>query len=247
MPLMSRDIPRSGGRSKTAPVLRGFSLLELIVVMSVAVILAGILLPSLSRVRESVKELVCSSNLRQIGISTHIYARDHKDSLPYSNVLQYADEPRDLMAAHVDDPDGWDGLGRLFGYGYCSAVDCFYCPSHNGEHALEQVRPSWHKPTGQMIFTNYHYAGHRDWESNRRRRLTEPDLVLATDGLRSVSDFNHSGGMNLLRADGAVRWWEDGQQLQLMMAVAGEGVAAGGGGGDEFRKIWGSIQSSARE
>jgi hypothetical protein len=183
----------------------------------------------------------------------HIYVRDHKEALPYSRVLdpsEWTADPRDLMAVHLEVADeydeGWDSLGLLYRHGYCGAVECFYCPSHNGEHALEDLRPAWDNPGGRRIYANYHYAGDRDWENTNERRRIEPDLVLATDGFRSLSDFNHSGGMNLLSADGAVRWWEDGLQLRLMMSAASQESAGGGGADDDFRQIWSNIQNSAR-
>lgn len=65
-----------------------------------------------------------------------------------------------------------------------------------------------------VIFTNFHYAGHRDWNNDRPRLLTEGhELVLTTDGLRTAKDFNHKSGMNVLRGDCSVRWRDDTDQL----------------------------------
>lgn len=56
---------------------KGFTLIELLVVVAIIALLISILLPSLSRARELAKRAVCSSNLRGIGQSQHIYANDN--------------------------------------------------------------------------------------------------------------------------------------------------------------------------
>jgi prepilin-type N-terminal cleavage/methylation domain-containing protein/prepilin-type processing-associated H-X9-DG protein len=56
---------------------RGFSLIELIVVVGIIAILIALLFPSLMRVRHQARTLVCLSNLRQIGLATVMYRNDH--------------------------------------------------------------------------------------------------------------------------------------------------------------------------
>lgn len=51
-----------------------FTLIDLLTVIAVIAILAGILIPALSSVRESAKEAECASNLRQIGVAMQLYA-----------------------------------------------------------------------------------------------------------------------------------------------------------------------------
>lgn len=48
--------------------IRGFSLIELLVVMGIVSILVGILMPTLSAARENARAVVCGNNMRQIGI-----------------------------------------------------------------------------------------------------------------------------------------------------------------------------------
>lgn len=56
----------------------GFSVLEVLVVMSIIGFLASILLPSLSSAREQARTVVCASNLQQILLANAFYAEDHK-------------------------------------------------------------------------------------------------------------------------------------------------------------------------
>ena len=67
---------------RSRPPGRGFTLIELMIVITIILVLAAILTPAVMTVRSRARKLHCITNLRQIGFAIHAYVEDHSDTLP---------------------------------------------------------------------------------------------------------------------------------------------------------------------
>lgn len=86
----------------------GFTLIEVLVVISIIALLVSILLPSLSKARHMAKGMACLSNLRQLSHGWHLYADDNRDvSVPG----RYAKAP-----GGKDAPANWYKIGNGLKY-----------------------------------------------------------------------------------------------------------------------------------
>ena len=178
--------------SETARPISAFTLIELLAVISIIALLAGMISPSLQRVRAKAETTVCLSNLRQIGTAVWLYIPDNGNKFPSIN---------NPWGEQIFTNEGATNLlGALAPYGITAKLlscpadlkskDSFYRKYTNSYEYLPFSSDEEAAPGSATI-----YRGTNTFEIPFRR------LTLAWDATNSHSD---GYGYNGLRADNTV-------------------------------------------
>lgn len=202
---------------------RAFTLVEILVVIGVIALLAAILFPVLSRVREGGRTKACGSNMHQLGLAFQQYAAD-SNRYPDAGAYQYWQDGGQWVAGTAGqgvDKDGppYDETalktanvegGALFPYVRDTQV--YSCPS-NSYNTRKKLTYSMNCAIGRMspvrIRTPQDIVLLVDEERNNDGFFYATDnaasgaVGTSTDALTKL----HNGGGNLLFTDGHVKWY----------------------------------------
>jgi len=120
----------------------GFSLIELLVVISIIFLLLSILLPAPGGIHEGMMRLKCRTNLKNIFMAMQTYAHDYPNYYPHCGGYDPPPKPctenlllsqkccgdQKVFFCPKDRPNTWDETANLFGSGGAWARTLFWSP-----------------------------------------------------------------------------------------------------------------------
>ena len=225
---------------------RGFTLVELLVVIGIIALLIGILLPSLSKARESANALKCSANLRSVGQGLALYLASNKGGFP----LAYTYQVGTFNAVSAPDVGGGTAAEPVFGYVHWSSYiygvgrtggEAFVCPSFGNDGGHPATNPEVRIP-GQNFDPAFN-VGARQWDQQAPRiAYTVNEVIMGRNKTNAAVERapTFPGAFNVYVKAGEIRrpsqtilatemardlrFFEDG-------AFAGDPDSSGGGNG----------------
>jgi prepilin-type N-terminal cleavage/methylation domain-containing protein len=106
---------------------KGFTLIELLVVIAIIALLLAILMPSLNKVKERVKQTICMTNLRGIGLAIKLYVNDYNNRSAPKHGNRYA--WTDPATGQERQPDYQYAYWGLAYNDYAKNPKIFSCPT----------------------------------------------------------------------------------------------------------------------
>jgi prepilin-type N-terminal cleavage/methylation domain-containing protein len=213
---------------------RGFTLVELLVVIGIISVLIAMLLPALSKAQEAARRTACLSNLRQLGTVFQMYAQQFKGAVP----IGYMDQRQFSYVINWNNANGTkvSQMGLLVLAKMLPAPRAFYCPSEMDDMfqfdsrsnvwPFDKTPPSPHLSTPGLGHTRMGYNARpvADWPTNSEGYAVTDARYWVPVPVPKITKYNrkaiaadlvvspgyvqarHRVGVNVLIGDSSARW-----------------------------------------
>ena len=217
----------------TFPISRprrsAFTLVELLVVIGIIALLISILLPTLSRARQSANVVYCLSNLRQMGVAANLYTDAYKGSRPigiWGNSGPFAAPAGSetdwalLLSAMLNDQEATYSDDER-AEEQSVFLDTDTQPSGVPDRITDRAEIANHYTSHPRLIPDY---GQRDPYHNPKRRVPyklsqikdSPEKVMIFDGVQVLDQTGSNGSNGSAIADG---WRVDSRALRGVLPV----------------------------
>jgi len=175
--LKSQDTPLP---PKQVSPVRNFTLIELLVVIAIIAILAGMLLPALSRAREKGKASTCGNQFKQVMTGTLAYAMDNHD----------------ILKVYDADPN-FQWMNLLFNNKYVPNKKLFFCPSQPDKTGQLDINDyDWYKRTFPIYFSGLEKSGAPSKNATDHGTFIPAEIAPGYDSAAGVARYNFKGLKN---------------------------------------------------
>ena len=213
---------------------KGFTLVELLVVISIIALLLSILLPALNKAKEQAKLAVCLSNMKQLGYIFKMYIEDNEYRFPFNDDPSTTHDPyyfewgdgefayggaRQTVSTFLADmPLPED---RML-YPYAKDFDLFFCPADNGEN-LGLTMGYWKPTTFYAVGSSYRY-NYYNWENPTIKPMANASDGFVASGIANKKEnwVPHPSRYILLHEPPALQWTWFGGRWFLWHFARGE-------------------------
>lgn len=167
---------------------RAFTLIELLTVVAILGVLAGLLLPVLASAKVAGKKASCLQNLRSLHLATTLYQGDADDAYPFASDPFFRDSwcemkpPLYVAPSLCETPDIVPTLAP-----YVKGSEVWHCPLDSGLDVLDFLMEA-----NPQVPTSYRATGSSYWYNDNLAlsRRTGSDLY---DPVKSVLFFDRAG------------------------------------------------------